>query len=242
MNPATLFIADLHLNDQQPEIHKRFVGFLKNKARDARALYILGDLFEYYLGDDFQQGVIAQVAQELNQLVTQHQTECYFMAGNRDFLVSNDFAKSAQLTLLKAPTLIHLDANAVILCHGDHLCTDDIEYQKIRTQLRSEQWQDTFLKMNIQQRIEFAQQARIKSQEHTQSSQAEIMDVNTQAVENLFSQYPESHFLLHGHTHRPAFHQLKIKDKPMQRMVVGDWHYQTSYIEYKNNSFQLCCC
>ncbi len=242
MNLSTLFIADLHLNDQQPEIHQRFIDFLKNKARNARALYILGDLFEYYLGDDFQQGVILQVIHELNQLVTQHQTECYFMAGNRDFLVSNAFANAAQLTLLKDPTLIQLDDNAVILCHGDHLCTDDIEYQKVRTQLRSELWQDTFLKMSIQQRVEFAKQARIKSQEHTQLSQAEIMDVNDQAVEHLFSQFPHSQLLLHGHTHRPAFHQLKINDKPMQRMVVGDWHYQTSYIEYKNNSFQLCCC
>ena len=242
MNPSTLFIADLHLNDQQPEIYQRFVEFLKNKARYARALYILGDLFEYYLGDDAQQGVIQQVAQDLNQLVTQYQTECYFMAGNRDFLVSDDFAKTAQLTLLNDPTLIQLDDNAVILCHGDHLCTDDTEYQKVRTQLRSQQWQDEFLNLSIPQRIEFAQQARIKSQEHTQSSQAEIMDVNAQAVENLFSQYPKSLFLLHGHTHRPAFHQLKIDDKAMQRMVVGDWHYQTSYIEYKNNSFQLVSC
>jgi len=242
LNPSTLFIADLHLNDQQPEIHQRFFDFLKNKARDARALYILGDLFEYYLGDDFQQGVIQQVAQELNQLVTQHQTKCYFMAGNRDFLVSNDFANAAELTLLNDPTQIKLDDNSVILCHGDHLCTDDNEYQKIRTQLRSEQWQQTFLKMSIPQRIEFAQQARVKSQKHTQSSQAEIMDVNAQAVENIFSRFPQSQFLLHGHTHRSAFHQLKINGKPMQRLVVGDWHYQTSYIEYKNNSFQLHSC
>lgn len=242
MKQSTLFIADLHLNDQQPEIHQRFVDFLKNKARDARALYILGDLFEYYLGDDCQQGVITQVTKELSQLVTQYQTKCYFMAGNRDFLVSNDFAKAAQLTLLNDPTLVQLDDYAVILCHGDHLCTDDSEYQKVRQQLRSQQWQQTFLKMSIPQRIEFAQQARIKSQKHTLSSHADIMDVNAQAVSELFSQFPQSQILLHGHTHRPAFHQLKIKDKAMQRLVVGDWHYQSSYIEYKNNSFQLCSC
>jgi len=239
---SILFIADLHLNDQQPEIHQRFVDFLKSKAREARALYILGDLFEYYLGDDFQQGVIQQVVQELNQLVTQHQTECYFMAGNRDFLLSDDFAKSAQLTLLKDPTQIQLDENRIILCHGDHLCTDDVKYQKVRMQLRSQEWQDAFLKLNIQQRIEFAEQARIQSQKHTQSSNSEIMDVNSAAVEALFKEYSSSNFLLHGHTHRPAFHNLEINNISKQRMVVGDWHYQTSYIEYKNNSFQLVCC
>ncbi|MCF6318745.1 MAG: UDP-2,3-diacylglucosamine diphosphatase [Proteobacteria bacterium] len=234
MTDSTLFIADLHLNDEQPEIYQRFKEFIDNKARTARALYILGDLFEYYLGDDALSGVAQKVRQDLLELSSKHNTQCFFMAGNRDFLLANDFAKSAQLTLLTDSTALQLDNHNIVLTHGDALCTDDCEYQKIRLQLRSKQWQQWFLSQNIDERIEFAKQARIQSQAHTQLASDEIMDVNLQAVDELFAKY-NTRYMIHGHTHRPAFHITDGK----QRMVVGDWHYQTSYIEYKNNSFQL---
>ncbi len=230
----TLFIADLHLNDEQPEIYQRFKEFIDNKARTARALYVLGDLFEYYLGDDALTDVAQQVNQDLLELSNKHNTQCFFMAGNRDFLLANDFAKSAQLTLLTDSTTLQLGNKNIILTHGDALCTDDHEYQKVRLQLRSQQWQQWFLNQSIDERIEFAKQARIKSQAHTQSASDEIMDVNPQAVDELFAAY-NTQYMIHGHTHRPAFHITDSK----QRMVVGDWHYQTSYIEYKNNTFQL---
>lgn len=241
MTQSTLFIADLHLNDAQPEITKRFKDFLTNKARNARALYILGDLFEYYLGDDAAIGIAHDICNELKKLSSQHNTQCYFMPGNRDFLLSSDFAKKSQLTLLDDSTAIQLDQHKIILTHGDALCTDDHAYQKIRQQLRSIQWQQWFLDQTIQERIAFAKQARIQSQEHTQTAGSEIMDVNQGAVDELFKQY-NTEYMIHGHTHRPAFH---IDQKPQlerQRMVVGDWHYQTSYIEYKNNNFQLIAC
>jgi UDP-2,3-diacylglucosamine hydrolase len=234
LNQSTLFIADLHLNDKQPETYQRFKYFIDNKARNARALYILGDLFEYYLGDDALSGVIQQVVNDLNNLSKNFQTECFLMVGNRDFLISNSFAQSANITLLDDSTLIQLDNKQVILTHGDALCTDDTEYQNVRLQLRSPQWQQWFLSQSINDRIEFANQARIKSQAHTQTANMEIMDVNADAVNALFNQY-QSQFMIHGHTHRPAFHIAKSQ----QRMVVGDWHYQTSFIEYKNNHFQL---
>jgi UDP-2,3-diacylglucosamine hydrolase len=204
-------------------------------------LYILGDLFEYYLGDDAIAGVIEQVAKDINQLVNKHKVQCYFMPGNRDFLLSDGFAQMALLTVIDDPTCIQLDNKKVILTHADELCSDDIEYQKIRLQLRDKQWQQWFLSQTIGQRIEFAKQARIKSQQHTQASKDEIMDVNNQAVVDLFLKH-QTQYMIHGHTHRPSFHTHTINNTEHMRMVVGDWHYQTSYIEYKNNNFQLITC
>jgi UDP-2,3-diacylglucosamine hydrolase len=234
LSNLNLFIADLHLTDQQPEIYQRFKTFLDTKARKADVLYILGDLFEYYLGDDAQTEVAKAVCKELKILSTEYQTQCFFMPGNRDFLLAQDFAKEAELTILEDPTPIQLNNQTILLTHGDELCTDDFAYQEVRIQLRSKQWQQWFLSQTIDERIAFAEQARIKSQQHTQSVNSEIMDVNQQAVDELLSTF-QTKFMLHGHTHRPAFHINNGK----QRMVVGDWHYQTSYIEYKNNHFQL---
>jgi UDP-2,3-diacylglucosamine hydrolase len=236
-----LFIADLHLNDQQPEIYQRFKDFLDNKARNSRALYILGDLFEYYLGDDAMIGIIQQVCKDLNDLVNNHHVNCYFMPGNRDFLLSSGFAQEASISILQDPTCIQLDDKKVILTHADELCTDDKEYQKVRKQLRDPQWQQWFLNQSIPERIEFAKQARVKSKKHTQVASDEIMDVNLNAVKDLFLKY-QTVFMLHGHTHRPSFHNHIINNIHHQRMVLGDWHYQTSYIEYKNNNFQLVTC
>ncbi|HOP22390.1 MAG TPA: UDP-2,3-diacylglucosamine diphosphatase [Gammaproteobacteria bacterium] len=238
MSSTVLFIADLHLSPQHPEIFQRFKDFLHEKARHARALYILGDLFEYYLGDDAMDELASQTALELQQLNSKYQTECYFMPGNRDFLVSNGFAQKANLTILTDPTVIQLEDKKIILTHADELCTDDFEYQKIRTQLRSEQWQQWFLSQSIEQRIEFAKQARQKSMEHTQSASSEIMDVNPTAVENLFKQF-DCQLMIHGHTHRPAFHTIEINNQQCLRMVVGDWQYQTSYIKYESGRFKL---
>ncbi len=234
-----LFIADLHLNDAEPEVYQRFSLFLRDHARDADALYILGDLFEYYLGDDALTSVAQKVGQDLKKLQEHYQTDCYFMAGNRDFLLASDFAKKAHLTLLDNQTLINLEGNQqLLLSHGDEMCTDDIEYQKVRLQLRSAQWQQWFVSQSIEDRIAFAKQAREQSQQHTSSTDSTIMDVNAQAVNDAFVKY-NCQLMLHGHTHRPAFHQMTIDNKSHQRMVVGDWHYQTSFIEYKNNHFQL---
>lgn len=237
LNSSTLFIADLHLNDQQPDIYTRFKEFLDTKARHARALYILGDLFEYYLGDDALNSLSQQVCEDLKELATIYKTRCYFMPGNRDFLVSSDFTQAAHITHLSDPTVIQLDHNKIILTHADELCTDDIAYQKVRAQLRSPAWQQWFTNQSIEERIEFAKQARIKSHQHTQAVSDEIMDVNQQAVDQLFKKH-QTHLMIHGHTHRPAFHI----ENNSQRMVVGDWHYQTSYIEYKNKHFQLITC
>ncbi|MFK8011676.1 MAG: UDP-2,3-diacylglucosamine diphosphatase [Marinicellaceae bacterium] len=236
-----LFIADLHLNDQEPLVYERFKDFVNNKARNARALYILGDLFEYYLGDDAIAGVIENVCNDISELVDKFKVDCYFMAGNRDFLLANGFAAQSSITILNDPTCIQLDEKKVILTHADALCTDDVEYQKVRLQLRDPHWQQWFLNLSIPERIEFAKQARTQSQKHTQASDDQIMDVNHDAVKELFKAF-NTNFMLHGHTHRPCFHRHFIDNLAHHRMVLGDWHYQTSYIEYKNNNFQLLTC
>ncbi|MCF6288643.1 MAG: UDP-2,3-diacylglucosamine diphosphatase [Proteobacteria bacterium] len=238
MTQSTLFIADLHLSDQHEEIYTRFKKFLDNQARYARALYILGDLFEYYLGDDAISGVSKQVSEDIKNLVQQYNVQCFFMAGNRDFLVSEKFS---QITILDDPTVLNFDDTKIIITHGDVLCTDDIDYQKLRILLRSAKWQQQFLAKSIAERIKFAQQARAQSHQYTQFATAEIMDVNQQAVDKLLTQY-NSNILLHGHTHRPALHNYQQNGQNYHRMVLGDWHYQTSYIEYKNSTLQLITC
>ena len=238
MSEHLLFIADLHLNEEQPAIYQRFKQFLLEQAQQADALFILGDLFEYYLGDDANDQLAQTVAEDLRKISQKHHTECYFMAGNRDFLLSQDFAKRAELTILDNQSMITVDGQPLLLSHGDELCTDDIAYQKIRQQLRSSQWQQWFLSQSIDERIAFAQQAREQSQQHTKNTQAEIMDVNQAAVLTCFAEN-DCQLMLHGHTHRPAFHQFEVDNKPHKRMVVGDWHHQTSFIRYKNHHFQL---
>ncbi|MCX7554171.1 UDP-2,3-diacylglucosamine diphosphatase [Marinicella sp. S1101] len=233
---STYFISDLHLCEQQPLITKRFIQFCQNQARDARALYILGDFFEYWLGDDALDKT-AMAAQKALKALSEHGTEVYFMAGNRDFLLGQAFAESCGMTILNEPHTIELNGVQVLLVHGDAECTDDMAYQKVRGMFRDPQWQQNFLKMPIAQRIEFAQKAREQSQQHTQMAMSEtneIMDVNTQAIEDLFIKHPVK-TLIHGHTHRPAIH----KHGENTRIVLGDWHHQISYLKVQEDDFQL---
>lgn len=233
---STFFISDLHLCDQQPLITKRFIQFCRNQARDARALYILGDFFEYWLGDDALDKTAQLVQKELATL-SEHGTKLFFMAGNRDFLLGHTFADSCGMTLLDEPHIIDLDGAPVLLVHGDAECTDDVDYQKVRGMFRDPQWQQQFLNMPIAQRIEFAQKAREQSQQHTQKAMSEIteiMDVNPQAIEDLFSKH-QVKTLIHGHTHRPAIHRHGEKT----RIVLGDWHHQVSYLKVQEGDFQL---
>lgn len=232
-NSKTLFIADLHLCQQHPDITERFIAFCRQQARQADRLYILGDLFEYWLGDDAIDDIARTVQSELKQL-KKLGCDCYFMAGNRDFLLGETFAQSCDLTLLTEPHIIDLYGRHALLVHGDAECTDDVAYQQARQQLRDPQWQQQFLAMSINQRIEFAQQAREQSQQHTASSEMAIMDVNPQAIEHLFKTH-EVNLLIHGHTHRPAVHQHDNNT----RIVMGDWHHQTHFLETTATTLRL---
>ncbi|WP_154224405.1 UDP-2,3-diacylglucosamine diphosphatase [Marinicella rhabdoformis] len=230
---TTLFISDLHLCKQRPDITEMFKAFLDDKARHARALYILGDLFEYWLGDDALDEtaeIVSQWLKELNSLGV----EIYYMAGNRDFLLGESYANKSGMKIINEPHLIELNGEQSLLIHGDAECTDDKPYQQARLMLRNPAWQVEFLSKSIAERIAFAEQARKQSQEHTQGADMNIMDVNQNAIDALFEQHNVKQ-MIHGHTHRPAIHERN----DTKRIVLGDWHKQASYLEYNDSGMSL---
>ncbi len=202
----TLFISDLHLEDRKPAITALLSAFLRGPARTADAVYILGDLFEFWIGDDVLSATAQQVADQIAGL--RHLgIPCYFLHGNRDFLLGPDYAEQAGLQLLPETFVANLYGTPTLLLHGDTLCTDDVAYQEFRRQVRAPQFADRFLKLPSVKRLEMAQNARDASKQHTGSmAAADIMDVNETAVRDTFHQHGIKH-MIHGHTHRPAFHQ-----------------------------------
>jgi len=225
---STLFISDLHLDDSRPRIVELFEQFLRTDARSAKDLYILGDLFESWIGDDDDSALAARVADDLRACADAG-TRIHFMHGNRDFLVGADYAQRAGMTLLEDPTVIELNGEPTLLMHGDTLCTDDVEYQKFRSLVRDPAWQAQFLARPLAERRAFAAQARGESRRQTKQKPAEIMDVNPAAVESAMRARGVRR-LLHGHTHRPATHQLLLDGAQAERLVLGDWYEQTSVL------------
>jgi UDP-2,3-diacylglucosamine hydrolase len=226
----TLFISDLHLDETRPQIVELFTLFLARDARGADALYILGDLFESWIGDDDDAPLAARVADGLRAL-RDSGTPVYFMHGNRDFLLGERYAEHAEMTLLADPTVIDLAGERTLLMHGDTLCTDDIEYQKFRTLVRNPQWQRQFLAKPLAERRAFAAQARGESRKQTALKAAEIMDVNQAAVESAMRAH-DVRRLIHGHTHRPATHRFDLGGPAAERIVLGDWYEQSSVLTW----------
>jgi UDP-2,3-diacylglucosamine hydrolase len=234
---TTLFISDLHLDDRRPETTALLLDFLKNEAVGADALYILGDLFEFWLGDDVPSTCSVEVAAELAAL-SKKGVECYFMHGNRDFLLQQDYADSAGLTLLPEEYLVDLYGEQVLLMHGDSMCTDDIAYQQFRTLVRKPLWQQDFLAKTPQERLQVALQARDASAEHKGNVDMGIMDVNPEQVQAAFERHGV-YRMIHGHTHRPATHELSIGGQSAQRIVLGDWYSQGSVLRVNPGNYQL---
>jgi len=227
---ATLFISDLHLEPGHPEIGEQFLAFLAGPARDADALYILGDLFEAWVGDDDPNPYYAGMKTALRELVDSG-IPVFFMHGNRDFMIGSDFAAETGITLLEDPHPIELHGEKVLLSHGDALCTDDLEYQQVRTMTRNPEWQAMMLRKSIEERIAFALQAREQSAAHGANRSDDIMDVNPNAVEATIREHG-CDILLHGHTHRPAVHPFHVDERPVHRIVLGDWYEQGSMVEW----------
>ncbi|MGH8040462.1 MAG: UDP-2,3-diacylglucosamine diphosphatase [Rudaea sp.] len=223
---TTLFISDLHLDDARPQLVRAFEELLAGDARAASALYILGDLFESYIGDDDDAILPARVATALRALCDSG-VPVFFLHGNRDFLLGAEYAKRAGMTLLPDPTIIELRDQRTLLMHGDTLCIDDVEYQKFRAQVRDPQWQRNFLAKPLAQRRTFAAQARDASRLHTSSAKPEIMDVNQSAAVAAMRTHGVRR-LIHGHTHRPATHRLDLDGRAAERIVLGDWYEQSS--------------
>ena len=221
--PHTLFISDLHLCASQPRTAQLFVQFTRDIAPKADALYILGDLFEYWAGDDdlnapFHQQVITAIRE-----LSKQGTPVCIMHGNRDFLMDEQFAQACHATLLTDPTLLDLYGTPTLLTHGDALCTDDKEYQAFRQQVRHPVWRNNFLAQPLSQRKAQIEQLRKMSEDQKQTKAMDIMDVNLAAVAALFRahHYPR---LIHGHTHRQKHHLHEVDGKTCDRWVLGDWH------------------
>src|SRR5688572_24801774 len=219
----TLFISDLHLDAERPQVTELFGRFLREEARGADALYVLGDLFEAWVGDDDPSETGAFVARELDAL-SKAGTPVSFIRGNRDFLLGDDYARRAGMAILPDPAVVVLYGQPTLLMHGDLLCTDDVAYQQFRAQTRKPQWQAQFLSQPLAARVAFAQQARAASQAHQSGLKKEgtmetITDVAPAAVEGTFSRYGLDR-IIHGHTHRPAVHELDVDGRPCERIVL----------------------
>jgi len=227
---TTLFISDLHLDATRPEIAAQFLNFLKIEAVSAEALYILGDLFESWVGDDDPNAHYADVKQAIRELSDLH-VPVYFMHGNRDFMIGKDFALETGMTLLPDPYVLDIHGGRVVLSHGDAMCTDDVQYQAFRKMTRDPQWQAMMLQKPLAERQAIAAQARAASLAHGKNINAEISDVNAEAVESCFLQNAVTQ-MLHGHTHRPAVHQLQVDGRNAVRIVLGDWYEQGSVVRW----------
>lgn len=230
LSEVTIFISDLHLCASRPQITESFLGFLETQAKSAHALYILGDLFEYWAGDDdIEDAFNKQIIQGFKSLAASG-VLIYLMHGNRDFLITDKFCKASSIHLISDPTLINLYGNTALLSHGDELCTDDVAYQQFRLQVRSKQWQSEFLSQPLQARKNQIETIRLRSEQEKSSKSAQIMDVNQDAVISLLKEYHYPDLLIHGHTHRPNRHPVTVDGKLMTRWVLGDWYEQGSYL------------
>ncbi len=226
---ATLFISDLHLSAHRPKIITLFLDFLRRQAASAEALYILGDLFEYWIGDDAAgQAENRPIVQGLHAL-TASGVPVFIMHGNRDFLLGPTFESLTGCRLLADPARVSLYGEDVLLMHGDSLCTDDIDYQKFRWLVRDPEWQRAFLAKSLAEREQMARNVRELSQVAMTDKPPEIMDVNQAAVESVIRQHRIRH-LIHGHTHRPAQHEFPLDGGTARRTVLGDWYEQGSVL------------
>ena len=235
---TTLFISDLHLDAERPHITELFGRFVDEQARKADALYILGDLFEAWVGDDDPSETGAFVATKLRGL-RDAGIPVYFMHGNRDFLLGDAYAKRAGVTILPDPSVVMLHGRPTLLMHGDTLCSDDVAYQQFRTQTRNPDWQRQFLAQPLEARVAFAQQARTASQTRQAGLKAQgmmdaITDVTPATVDSSFARFGVD-TMIHGHTHRPAVHA----HPGGKRIVLGDWYEQGSVLRVDASGAQL---
>jgi UDP-2,3-diacylglucosamine hydrolase len=229
-----LFISDCHLDGSRLDILESLTGFLNERASSAQSLYILGDLFEVWLGDDDPAVGVRDIITRLKKLSLN--TSIFFLAGNRDFLVDDKLAEQAGFKILTEPVSLSLGGRHVLLLHGDVLCTDDEDYQAFRLRVRDPAWQSGFLQNPLAERQQIAAGLRADSKAAMYDKPIEIMDVNIQTVDSFFEQHG-AEIIIHGHTHRPAVHH---HGKSNIRYVLGDWNPQPSYLSWSEDAgFEL---
>jgi len=234
---AILFISDLHIDEDRPQITAQFKEFLGNEARSADALYILGDLFESWIGDDAPDAD-QRAAIDAIRALTDEGVPCFVMHGNRDFLLGARFCEASGARLLPDPLIVTLYGEPVLVMHGDALCTDDRAYQRLRATVRDADWQRRFLALSVRQRRALAGAARTGSQAHTAAVEYAITDVNADSVA-LALRNSGTQTLLHGHTHRPAIHPLTVDGRACTRIVLGDWYTQGSVLRWDASGPEL---
>ena len=234
---ATLFISDLHIDASCGQIIRQFTEFLQTEARGADALYILGDLFDSWVGDDApdagQSAAIAAI-----KSLTASGVPCFVMHGNRDFLLGPKFCADTGARLLPDPVIVTLYGEPVLVMHGDALCTDDRAYQRLRATVRDADWQRQFLALSVAARRTLAGAARTGSQAHMASMQDAITDVNAESVAAALRAAGTS-LLLHGHTHRPGIQSLSVDGRECARIVLGDWHNEGSLLRWDSSGPEL---
>lgn len=241
---TTLFISDLHLDAERPAVTELFGAFMQKEGTKADALYILGDLFEAWVGDDDPSDTGAYVAARIRE-VADAGVPVFFIRGNRDFLLGDAFARRAGMRILPDPAVVMLYGKPTLLMHGDLLCTGDTAYQAFRAQTRNPAWQAQFLSQPLAARLAFAAQARAASAAHqggmkqNDKTQFETLtDVAPATVDATFAQFSID-TMIHGHTHRPAIHDLKVGDHACRRIVLGDWYEQGSVLRVEPDGMAL---
>ncbi len=227
MSNQTIFVSDIHLCESRPSITNDFLNFLNKITNQLDTLYILGDLFEYWIGDDSNQyeNIIRAI-----KVLTDHHIKVFLMHGNRDFLIGSSFEKKTGAILLQDPTLAEIYGKKILLSHGDNLCIDDIEYQSFRGKIRNEVWKNEFLKKSLSERIFIANELRKVSELYKKNKSEIIMDVNSDEVNRILIQFNYPDFFIHGHTHKPKYHLINLDGHQIQRIVLGDWYEHGSYL------------
>jgi UDP-2,3-diacylglucosamine hydrolase len=234
---TTLFISDLHLDASRPQATALLLALLAGEARQAQALYLLGDVFEAWVGDDDPGEPGASVCTALRALA-ESGVPVFLMRGNRDFLFGPAMAERCGARLLPDPCVVDLHGRPTLLMHGDLLCTDDTAYQQFRSQVRDSDWQANFLAQPLAERQAFAAKARAASARHQAGVSEAITDVNPEAVVEVMARHGVDR-LIHGHTHRPAIHALTVHGQPATRVVLGDWYTQGSLLRVDRDGLAL---
>jgi UDP-2,3-diacylglucosamine hydrolase len=229
MTDEYLFISDCHLDANRQDITDQLADFLQNRATEARFLYVLGDLFEAWIGDDDPAEALSDIFHCFQELA--RHTEIYFLAGNRDFLFGDTGARRMGARVIREPSIITLGGQKVALLHGDSMCTDDREYQKFRHMVRGQPWQSDFLHKPLSERTNIATGLRKQSKTNMQHKSMDIMDVNRQTVIESFAEFGVD-TMIHGHTHQPAVHRY---GENQFRYVLGDWNPQPSYLSWRQD-------
>jgi len=232
-----LLISDLHLEEERPELTRAFLHFLEHETPKASALYILGDFFNVWIGDDDDRPLNGLVSAALKRQAAAG-LRIFLMHGNRDFLLGERFSTAAGATLVSDPQVLAYGSHRYLLMHGDQLCTRDTGYQAFRARVRDPAWQQAFLVSALSERRVFAEQARATSKSMSSNKPEDIMDVSQDAVEAVLAEH-DCDSLIHGHTHRPDIHDFEVAGKPLRRIVLGDWGSQLWYLALTGDCAEL---